>query len=328
MLATGQSTPRFQGAIRGVSAPTVHSGLLQPCWVLCVSSWCWATVGLGGRRGWGGEGWDPRSHCGPEQKGCRQPLRSLCRCHPAYGYGQPAAAALYSSRVVGGEDAVPHSWPWQVRRDWYHTCGGTLIKANWVLTAAHCIRWVIMARFPFPMDQIFLSPRLGSPNSNDIALVKLAEEVQESDTIQAATLPPAGQILENNYPCYVTGWGRLWTQPKPRQWGGQALLPVVEYDICSQWSWWGSYVLPTMVCAGGDGVISSCNGDSGGPLNCPQGDDWEVAGIVSFGSSLGCNTLRKPTVFTRVSLPKEVANTPSLAVFKARLDTGAWSNLL
>lgn len=28
---------------------------------------------------------------------------------------------------------------------------------------------------------------------------------------------------------------------------------------------------------------------------------WEVRGIVSFGSGLGCNTLKKPTVFTRVS---------------------------
>lgn len=42
-------------------------------------------------------------------------------------------------------------------------------------------------------------------------------------------------------------------------------------------------------------------GDSGGPLNCPYEGHWEVAGIVSFGSALGCNTLRKPTVFTRVS---------------------------
>jgi hypothetical protein len=43
-------------------------------------------------------------------------------------------------------------------------------------------------------------------------------------------------------------------------------------------------------------------GDSGGPLNCQaESGSWEVHGIVSFGSSLGCNTLKKPTVFTRVS---------------------------
>lgn len=44
-----------------------------------------------------------------------------------------------------------------------------------------------------------------------------------------------------------------------------------------------------------------CQGDSGGPLNCHHGDVWQVFGIVSFGSAEGCNTLNKPTVFTRVS---------------------------
>lgn len=46
----------------------------------------------------------------------------------------------------------------------------------------------------------------------------------------------------------------------------------------------------------------SSQGDSGGPLNCRGADGkWEVHGIVSFGSSLGCNYYRKPSVFTRVS---------------------------
>lgn len=132
---------------------------------------------------------------------------------------------------------------------------------------------------------------------------------------------------------------------------------MVDYETCSQSNWWGNYVLPNMVCAGGDGVTSGCNvsggpraksgcrgkgvgclwvvrscdprgrrrdggvgqegggghvvgvlsvhlsgqGDSGGPLNCQRGGLWEVDGIVSFGSTWGCNTVRKPTVFTRVS---------------------------
>lgn len=32
----------------------------------------------------------------------------------------------------------------------------------------------------------------------------------------------------------------------------QALLPVVDYSVCSQSDWWGSSVKTTMVCAGGD----------------------------------------------------------------------------
>lgn len=43
-------------------------------------------------------------------------------------------------------------------------------------------------------------------------------------------------------------------------------------------------------------------GDSGGPLNCQAEDGtWEVHGIASFVSALGCNAPKKPTVFTRVS---------------------------
>ena len=46
-----------------------------------------------------------------------------------------------SSRVVNGQDAAPHSWPWQVslRKNGYHLCGGSLIRPNWIVTAAHCV---------------------------------------------------------------------------------------------------------------------------------------------------------------------------------------------
>ena len=48
-----------------------------------------------------------------------------------------------SSRVVGGKDA-PKQIPWQVsfrygnKDGWAHNCGGTLISANTILSAAHC----------------------------------------------------------------------------------------------------------------------------------------------------------------------------------------------
>ncbi|NWS53792.1 CTRC protein, partial [Chunga burmeisteri] len=242
----------------------------------------------------------------------------------AYGCGQPAVPPLLGTRVVGGEDARAPSGPWQISLQysragaWHHTCGGTLIAPNWVLTAAHCIsssqtyrvvlgKQVLLEEnepgsVAVGVDKIIVHEKWNSFFIvNDIALIKLATSVGESESIQPACLPPAGQILENNYPCYVTGWGRLWTNGPLADVLQQALLPVVDYDICSQRDWWGSNVRPTMVCAGGDGVVSGCNGDSGGPLNCQRQGLWEVAGIVSFGSGLGCNTAKKPTVFTRVS---------------------------
>lgn len=39
----------------------------------------------------------------------------------------------------------------------------------------------------------------------------------------------------------------------------QGRLLVVSYATCSSSSWWGSTVKNNMVCAGGDGITSSCN---------------------------------------------------------------------
>ncbi|KAM6216920.1 chymotrypsin-like elastase family member 2A [Rhynchocyon petersi] len=229
-------------------------------------------------------------------------------------------------RVVGGEDALPNSWPWQVSLQysssgqWRHTCGGSLIDNNWVLTAAHCISSsrtyrVVLGRHSLSTDEpgsvaISVSKLVvhekWNPsklsNGNDIALLKLANPVSLSDKIQLACLPPAGSILPNNFACYVTGWGRLQTNGALPDILQQGRLLVVDYATCSSPGWWGSSVKTNMVCAGGDGVISSCNGDSGGPLNCQAANgQWEVHGVVSFGSSLGCNYYHKPSVFTRVS---------------------------
>uniref|UniRef100_A0A8C9WHP8 pancreatic elastase II n=1 Tax=Scleropages formosus TaxID=113540 RepID=A0A8C9WHP8_SCLFO len=250
----------------------------------------------------------------------------------AYGCGLPTFPPILS-RVVGGVDARPHSWPWQISLQYrgstgayYHTCGGTLISSQWVLTAAHCIsssrntyrvylgkQNLGVANEP---SSIALSPAKiivhenwdADRIRNDIALIKLEREVATTDTIIPACLPPSGKILANNAPCYVTGWGRLWTGGPIADNLQQALLLVVDYATCSQPDWWGSLVTQNMVCAGAQGILTlnlnlTCTeGDSGGPLNCQNIDGtWDVDGIVSFGSSLGCNYPKKPSVFTRVS---------------------------
>ncbi|XP_064443632.1 chymotrypsin-C [Mirounga angustirostris] len=239
--------------------------------------------------------------------------------------GVPTFQPNLSARVVGGDSARPHSWPWQISLQylkngkWRHTCGGTLIANNYVLTAAHCISNTLTYRVALGKNNLVVEDEEGSVfanvdsiivhekwNSllvrNDIALIKLAEPAQLSNTIQVACLPEVDSLLSQDYPCYVTGWGRLWTNGPIADELQQGLQRVVDHATCTQKDWWGNMVKDTMVCAGGDGVISACNGDSGGPLNCQaENGFWELRGIVSFGSGLGCNTLKKPTVFTRVS---------------------------
>ncbi|XP_030647118.1 chymotrypsin-like elastase family member 2A [Chanos chanos] len=243
----------------------------------------------------------------------------------ALGCGKPPIQPL-TTRVVNGVEATAHSWPWQIslqyerNGQWGHTCGGSLIATNWVMTAAHCINTDLTYRVyvgkhnllesesgskAISPEKIIVHEKWNSmfvAQGNDIALIKLAEHVTLSNSIQLGCIPTAGTILANNYSCYITGWGRIYTGGPISDTLQQALMPVVDHSTCSKWDWWGSTVKTSMVCAGGDGVVAGCNGDSGGPLNCQNSQGvWEVHGIASFVSGLGCNYPKKPTVFTRVS---------------------------
>ncbi|KAM9426928.1 proproteinase E-like [Salvelinus alpinus] len=102
---------------------------------------------------------------------------------------------------------------------------------------------------------------------NDIALLKLVRSAVINDKVQLACLPENGAILTHNQPCYVTGWGRIYSGGAATNHLQQALLPVVEHSVCSHSDWWGSSAKTTMICAGGESKSAS-HGDSGGPLNC------------------------------------------------------------
>ncbi|KAL4839470.1 hypothetical protein H8958_002214, partial [Nasalis larvatus] len=187
-----------------------------------------------------------------------------------------------NARVVGGTEAGKNSWPSQISLQylsggsWYHTCGGTLIRQNWVMTAAHCVDSPMTFRVVagdhdlsqndgteqyVSVQKIVVHPSWDSNNvaaGYDIALLRLAQSVTLNSNVQLGVLPQEGAILANDSPCYITGWGRTKTNGQLAQTLQQAYLPSVDYTICSSSSYWGSTVKNTMVCAGGDGVHSGC----------------------------------------------------------------------
>ncbi|XP_060097041.1 chymotrypsin-like elastase family member 1 [Heteronotia binoei] len=243
------------------------------------------------------------------------------------------------AKIISGNEARPHSWPWQVSLQtrskqsdrFVHVCGGTLIHRRWVLTAAHCFQkgeaedvtnWRILLgkhhlRYPESTERSYRVKRIYrhenfrypqlSELEHDIALVKPVEDIMANKFVRYACLPKIDAFLHPGHFCWVTGWGGTRGAKENLTLAevlNQAKLPVLDFNTCHQRKFWGNKMQPSMLCAGlRDNAKSpaACQGDSGGPLVCQiERDSWEVHGIVSFGP-VGCQVPNKPTVFTRTS---------------------------
>ncbi|KAM9792333.1 cubilin [Neosynchiropus ocellatus] len=255
--------------------------------------------------------------------------------------GKPAIPPAVMTRIVNGEPAKPHSWPWQVSMQvwpssrpeptFFHTCGGTLIHKNWVLTAAHCFinyadelqRWRMClgkhnltyteaSERCLSVSAIYRHEGFKYPTvptvEFDIALIRLDGEVTPSNEISFACLPSEEEVLPGGKKCYATGWGDETgdsLNAKVAEALNQVALPVVPFDTCKRMDYWWFQVKTSMICCGytlPDELKSVCQGDSGGPLVCQDTptSPWEVHGITSFGP-IGCIMNKKPSVFTRSS---------------------------
>ncbi|XP_042738181.1 transmembrane protease serine 5 [Lagopus leucura] len=255
-----------------------------------------------------GDVWQIRSSC---ESGRVVALQcSACGQRPAPG-----------GRVVGGMDAAPGRWPWQVsiRHGSRHRCGGSVLAPRWIVTAAHCVHsyrwqsasgWTVhagvahgsaMQEAGVPVERIISHP-LYNDNSMDydIALMKLRVPLNFSDAIGALCLLPSHQDLLPGTPCWVSGWG--YTRPDQAQLTEtlkEALVPLISTQRCNSSCMYAGELTARMLCAGyQQGKIDACQGDSGGALVCQDELAWRLVGIVSWGR--GCAEPNRPGVYTNV----------------------------
>lgn len=214
-------------------------------------------------------------------------------------------------RIVGGTQTTIQAYPYQVSMHYYgsHRCGGSVITATKILTAAHCTYRLSAGSlsvragttYPESSGQLIAVSKINqhtgyNDNSlvNDIAVLILRSALSLSNSVRAISIPNQGATVNVGANGQVTGWGAQ------REGGGIASalrvvsVPVVSNQQCS--SLYGGGITNNMLCAGFlAGGKDSCQGDSGGPyvINGVQ------HGVVSFG--YGCARPNYPGVYTRVA---------------------------
>lgn len=194
-----------------------------------------------------------------------------------------------------------------------HFCGGTLIAANKVLTAAHCladftssevknsVRVVIGARDlaatagaeRFSVASYSVSP---SYNANTIQYDYALITLNGSSTFTPATINRDASFPATGSTTYVAGWGSTYEGGNVTQVLKYTAVKTVSNSSCA--STYGSNIYSGNLCAYTAGT-DSCQGDSGGPLYSYDGTKLTLVGVVSWGN--GCARSGYPGVYTRTS---------------------------
>ncbi|CAO2582722.1 Ovch2 [Lemmus lemmus] len=239
------------------------------------------------------------------------------------------------SRIVGGSQVEKGSFPWQVslKQKQKHVCGGTIISAQWVITAAHCmanrnialtlnvtagehnLSHVEPGEQTLAIETIIIHPQFSirKPMNYDIALLKMAGTFQFGQSVRPVCLPESGEHFKAGFVCTTAGWGRLAEGGSLPQVLQQVNLPILTQEECEAalLTLRNPVTGKTFLCTGSpDGGRDACQGDSGGSLMCQNSKGaWTLAGVTSWG--LGCgrgwrNNSRKkeqgsPGIFTDLS---------------------------
>lgn len=218
-------------------------------------------------------------------------------------------------QIIGGQEAEPHKYPYQVAliietargNDF---CGASLIAPNYLLTTASCMVNAISVTailgahnlndskenvVTVVSEDIILHEDFDSVKYlNDIALIKLPKPIKETDTIKIVKLI---QEDDGYNKATATGWGKTSDQQHHYNDVLQKVeLQVITNSKCRSYTdAYKKIIKEEHLCTAGEGTLGVCDGDAGSPL-------------VSNGLQIGISSFHYvtceegyPSVFTRVS---------------------------
>ncbi|MFE3635660.1 trypsin-like serine protease [Streptomyces cellostaticus] len=222
------------------------------------------------------------------------------------------AAADAPQPIVGGTATTTTAYPFVMQitdAAGSQFCGGTLVAADKVVTAAHCMVGetagsvrVVGGRTYLngtngtvsKVSRIWIDPRYtDATNGDDVAVLTLSTAMPY--TRAAYVSSSQARVYAAGTRARILGWGTTSESGGSSNQLRTATVPVVSDARCAI-SYGSDYVRSDMVCAGyTSGGVDTCQGDSGGPLLI----GGVLAGITSWGE--GCAEAGYPGVYTRLT---------------------------
>ncbi|CAK1543946.1 unnamed protein product [Leptosia nina] len=205
-----------------------------------------------------------------------------------------------ASRIVGGVESAVNEFPWVARLTYFKKfyCGGMIINDRYVMSAAHCVKGLMWFMIKVTLGEHNRCNETYRPITryvvnivshnftyvdfkNDLALLKLNEPVEITDTVKPVCLPHNDDNEYIGIKAIAAGWGSIGEQKNHSCNLLEVELPVISNQDCKNTKYDSAMIAESMLCAGypSEGNRDTCQGDSGGPLSAERKDKrYELLG--------------------------------------------------
>ncbi|WP_376765941.1 S1 family peptidase [Amycolatopsis pithecellobii] len=218
---------------------------------------------------------------------------------------QPGSAA--EPRIVGGTEAdQQYSFAAALQTtDGEFFCGGSLLDASWLVTAAHCVQGRDPSSFTAHVgsndrtqggelakpDKVVVSPDYNSAGAGgDIALVHVSAPVTAAP-IRLGTATAVGSTVR------LLGWGQ--TCPTPGCGGGPTMLQQLDSQLVDPARCTAPINPGVELCTDSpDAKSGACFGDSGGPELTQMDGHWALLGVTSRPGAESSTCATAPSIYT------------------------------